>query len=104
VFVVASLIASIVGITGVGVVMAAYTAELFPTDLRGDAFAWSNNLLGRFSLLIAPPLVGLAAERYGWGLAVSFTAICPAIALALILSLLPETSGRELEETSRASA
>jgi putative MFS transporter len=103
-FVVASLIASIVGITGVGVVMAAYTAELFPTDLRGDAFAWSNNLLGRLTLLVAPPLVGLAAERYGWGLAVSFTAICPALALALILSLLPETSGRELEETSRMAA
>jgi MFS transporter, putative metabolite:H+ symporter len=82
-------------------VMAAYTAELFPTDLRGDAFGWTNNLLGRIPLLIVPPLIGAIAERSGWGIAVSLTAICPAIALVLILSLLPETSGRELEETSR---
>jgi len=99
--VVASLLSSIVGITGVGVVLAAFNAELFPTDLRGDAFAWSNNLLGRGSVLLAPPLVGALAERFGWGAAVSFTAIGPAIALALILSFLPETTGRELEETSR---
>lgn len=98
--VVAGLIAAIVGITGVGVVMAAYTTELFPTELRGDAFGWSNNLLGRVSLLVTPPLVGAVAERSGWGPAVSLTVVGPAIAVVLILALLPETRGRELEETS----
>lgn len=102
--VVAALIAAIVGITGFGVVLAAYTAELFPTDLRGDAFGWSNSLLGRITFVAAPPLVGVLAERYGWGPSVSASVICPAIALVLIVAILPETSGRELEETSRLAA
>jgi putative MFS transporter len=102
--VVASLIVIIVGLTGFSVVLATYTAELFPTDLRGDAFGWSNNLLGRLAFVASPPLVGAIAERSGWGLAVSLTALGPVLALALILSLLPETAGRELEETSRAPA
>jgi putative MFS transporter len=79
----------------------AYTTELFPTDMRADAFAWSNNLLGRIGYVIAPGLVGWAAGHIGWGNAVSLTAIAVIFALILILALLPETSGRELEETAR---
>jgi putative MFS transporter len=88
------------GITAVGVVLGAYNAELFPTDLRGDAFGWSNHLLGRLSLIAAPIAVGFGSERIGWGPSVSLTVIFPCAALALILLLLPETRGRELEETS----
>lgn len=98
--VIASLISGMAGITAVGVLLAAYTAELFPTDLRGDAFGCSNHLLGRLSLIAAPIAVGFGADRIGWGLSVSLTAIFPCAALALILLLLPETRGRELEETS----
>lgn len=98
--VVTSLVVGISGITSVGVLLAAYTAELFPTDLRGDGFAWSNQLLGRVGLVLSPPLVGFAAERVGWGRAVPVTTLFPAAALVLILVFLPETRGRELEETS----
>jgi putative MFS transporter len=98
--IVASLIAAIIGVTGVGVVLAAYNAELFPTELRGDAFGWSNQLLGRCAPLLSPPLVGVIAQKSGWGLAVSLTTLGPALGLILILVLLPETRGRELEETS----
>ncbi|MBI4421433.1 MAG: MFS transporter, partial [Gemmatimonadetes bacterium] len=35
-----------------------FTTELFPTEMRGDAFAWSNNLLGRIGYVIAPAMVG----------------------------------------------
>jgi putative MFS transporter len=100
--VVVSLIFGMAGITAVGVVLGAYTAELFPTDLRGDAFGWSNHLLGRMALILSPIAVGFAAKHIGWGRAVSSTAIFPCIALALILLLLPETRGRELEDTSVA--
>jgi putative MFS transporter len=100
--VIASLIAGISGITAVGVVLAAYNAELFPTDLRADAFGWSNHLLGRIALVVSPTAVGFAAARVGWGRAVSLTTVFPVIALVLILVLLPETRGRELEETSKA--
>ena len=78
----------------------AYTTELFPTEMRADAFAWSNNLLGRIGYVLAPVAVGWMAGRIGWGNAVSLTVIPVVIALALLLWLLPETSQRELEETS----
>ncbi len=46
-------------------------------------------------------MVGAAAGTIGWGSAVSLTAVFLAAALTLILWLLPETAGRELEETAR---
>jgi MFS transporter, putative metabolite:H+ symporter len=52
----------------------AFNSELFPTELRSDAFAWSNNLLGRIGYVLAPLGVGALAERLGWGPAVSATA------------------------------
>jgi putative MFS transporter len=81
-------------------VLNAFTLELFPTELRADAYAWSNNLLGRVGYVLGPLLVGFGAERFGWGPAVSATAVFPLLALALILTRLPETGGKELEETS----
>lgn len=79
----------------------AFTTELFPTDMRADAFAWSNNLLGRLGYVVAPVLVGRAAESVGWGNAVSTTAVTLVIALALLLWWLPETGRKELEESAR---
>jgi putative MFS transporter len=90
----------IFGVSGVLPVLNAFTAELFPTDLRGDAFAWTNNLLGRVGYVLSPALVGLAAAQTGWGAAVKLTAVGPAVALALILLWLPETGSRELEDTA----
>jgi len=78
----------------------AFTTELFPTDMRADAFAWSNNLLGRLGYVIAPVLVGWAAESVGWGNAVSTTAISLVLALGLLLWWLPETGRMELEESA----
>jgi putative MFS transporter len=92
------------GIFGAGAVLPvlnAYTAELFPTALRGDAFAWSNNLIGRIGYTLSPPLVGVIAERTGWGAAVRVTAIFPIAALVLILWLLPETRAKELDQTAQ---
>lgn len=77
-----------------------FTTELFPTAMRADAFAWSNNLLGRIGYVLAPFLIGGAAGRIGWGNAVSLTAVSVLFALGLILWLLPETGRKELEETA----
>ena len=52
--------------------------------------------------MVVPLLVGQAAGVWGWGPAVSATALGPLIAIGLILLWMPETRGLELEETSAA--
>jgi putative MFS transporter len=96
-----SAVLAVFGAAAVLPALNAFNTELFPTDLRSDAFAWSNNLLGRLGYVTAPIAVGAAADRFGWGPAVAATAIGPVAALALIWLWLPETSGRELEDTAR---
>jgi putative MFS transporter len=96
----AALVLGIFGSSAVTPVLNAFTTELFPTELRGDAFAWANNLLGRIGYVLSPAAVGYAAREVGWGPAVSATAIFPLIAVGLIFWLLPETRGKELEETA----
>jgi MFS transporter, putative metabolite:H+ symporter len=89
------------GVSAALPVLNAYNAELFPTEYRGDAYAWSNNLLGRIGYVFSPLVIGLAINNgIKRGDAIAATAIFPLIALVLILLLLPETKGRELEDTS----
>ncbi len=96
----AALALGIFGCSAVLPVLNAYTAELFPTDMRADAFAWANNLLGRLGAVTTPLVIGVFADDVGWGPAVALTAIGPMLALVMILLTLPETRGRELEDTS----
>jgi putative MFS transporter len=98
-----ALIFAIFGVSGVLPVLNAYSTELFPTDVRGDAFGWANNILGRIGYVLAPALVGFTATWIGLGNAMAVSMIFPLIALVIILATLPETSGRELEDTSALS-
>ncbi|HTJ83663.1 MAG TPA: MFS transporter [Polyangiaceae bacterium] len=98
----ASLVFAIFGSTAILQVMNTFTTELFPTSERADAFAWSNNLLGRVGYVASPYFVGLAAEHWGWGPSVRATAIFPLVALAIIASSFPETKGKELEDEAPA--
>jgi putative MFS transporter len=95
-----ALVLAIFGVSAVLPVLNSYNTELFPTELRGDAFSWSNNLLGRIGYVTSPLMVGQLAVHWGIGPAIASTAIFPIIALALIWLWLPETMGKELEETS----
>jgi MFS transporter, putative metabolite:H+ symporter len=81
-------------------VLNALTTELFPTEMRAEGFAWTNNVIGRFGNVLSPLVVGWAAERLGWGPVIRLTAVFTLAALILILVLLPETKGRSLEETA----
>lgn len=96
-----ALVLGIFGATAFLPIANAYTNELFPTQYRGAAFAWCNNILGRLSYFGAPLLIGELAARTGsYGDVIRYTAILPIVAIAYIMLLLPETRGRELEETS----
>jgi len=99
--VVVSLVLAVFAQSAVLALLNAYTGELFPTELRGDAFAWANNLLGRIGYVLSPLALGLLAESTGWGPAVASTTIFAALALVLLWRWLPETKGKELEETAR---
>jgi MFS transporter, putative metabolite:H+ symporter len=96
----ASLILGIFGANGVLPVLNAFTSELFPTAQRADAFAWANNLLGRITYVLSPAVIGWAAKRIHWGPALQISTIGPALALVLIMILLPETKSRDLDETA----
>ena len=96
----AALTLGIFGISAVLPVLNAFTTELFPTDLRSDALAWANMLIGRTTQVLSPWILGALAGHYGWSGPISATAIFPLLALALILARFPETAGRELEETA----
>ena len=95
------LVLAVFGVSAVLPVLNAFSTELFPTHLRGDAYAWTNNLIGRIGYVTAPLIVTFFADTHGFSAAVRPTAIFPLIALALILFLLPETANKELEETAR---
>jgi putative MFS transporter len=95
-----SLTFAVVGVSAVLTVLNAFTTELFPTDLRSNAFAWSNNLLGRIGYWLSPFLIGEIAQSTGWATPLRWTAVFPVIALGLVLWRLPETRGKELEDSA----
>lgn len=99
-----ALMLGIAGTTAMLSVLHTYTTELFPTELRSDGYGWSNNLIGRSAAVISPLLVGRLVGQIGFGHAVSLTVLGPLIALGMILLLLPETRGKELEETAALTA
>lgn len=83
------------------IVLNALTAELFPTFMRGNAFAWSNQLIGRTGYVLSPMLVGYFALNFGWGDVSKNLGIFTFTALMMILVLFPETKLKELEQTSQ---
>jgi MFS transporter, putative metabolite:H+ symporter len=82
-------------------VLNAYTTELFPTHLRGSAYAWSNTIIGRLGYVLSPFALGPFVAVYGWGGTIPWLGVFPLAAAGLVLLWLPETRGRELEETSQ---
>jgi putative MFS transporter len=82
-------------------VLTAFNTELFPTELRANAMAWSNNLIGRLGYVFSPLLIGSIAEQMGWGTALRPTVVFALGALICVYLWMPETAGRELEDTAR---
>ena len=97
----AFLVFAVLGVNTVLTVLNAFTTELFPTQYRASAFAWSNNVIGRIGYCISPVAIGALVPKFGWGPTLTVTAIFPLLALGVIWLVLPETRGRELEETAQ---
>jgi putative MFS transporter len=95
-----SMILAVFGLQSVLTLLNTYTTELFPTAYRGDAFLWSNNLIGRVGYVLSPIVAGQLAGDGGWGPVMRWSVVFPGMALVLLLWLLPETKKRELEQTS----
>ena len=96
-----SLVFAVLGVNTVLTVLNAFTTELFPTRYRGSAFAWSNNLIGRIGYCLSPVAVTALQPHWGWGKTLAASTAFPLLALVLIWFTLPETRGRELEETAQ---
>ena len=92
----------IFGINAVLTVLNTFMTELFPTEVRGNAVAWSNNLIGRIGYCLSPIAIGQVVGQYGWGVPLRFSVVFPLLALVLIFRWLPETRARELEDISKA--
>ncbi len=71
------------------------TNELFPTEVRANAMAWSNNIVGRLGQVLVPSVVGLLSVYMGLANSVAFVVMLPIIAALMIWFLLPETKGNE---------
>jgi len=94
-----SVVASMFFIFAILPITSTYNAELFPTEMRTNATAWCNSLMGRPAQVVAPFLVGsLSGVVGGIGNAVCFLAVGPLIAAILIWRLLPETKGIDLAD------
>jgi MFS family permease len=92
------LIGPVLGFVGSGYFSAfgALLAELFPTRVRGTGQGFTYNA-GRALSAAAPPTVGALADAHGMGVALAFTSLF-FVAGALTMLLLPDTSGRKLED------
>jgi putative MFS transporter len=97
--------ASFIGLQAMlGLWVIAYTLnnELFPTELRGAANGWCNNLVGRWGVVIAPAAVGnLSGELGGIGPAVSWLAAIAWLAIPVMLFMVPETRGQHLAQATK---
>ena len=82
------------------IVGSTWTNELFPTHVRGNAMAWTNNIVGRLGQVLVPTLIGTLSATMALGHAVAIAMALPFISLVLIAVALP-SGGAALEQPSR---
>lgn len=82
-------------------IMPGYTAELFPTRLRGTGTGWAS-AFGRLGAIIVPGAIALLLGSWASGYQIVFIMFSAVLILgALLIAILgEETKGRTLEEIS----
>lgn len=79
------------------------TNELFPTEVRANAMAWSNNIVGRLGQILVPTFVTTLAVWLGLGNAAAVAVALPIVSLILILVFLPETGLKNKKVDSQSA-
>jgi MFS family permease len=83
----------------------ALSSELFPTGARATGYSLTVQVLGQLGWMLSPLAVGaLSAPLGGLGKAASLFAAGPLVGIVLILTMVPETRGKTLEELSPETA
>lgn len=83
---------------GIWVVGHVITTELFPAEVRASAYGLSHNLVGRWGFVVGPVAVGwLAAPLGSTSNAIVMLSFINLLAIPLVLWVLPETRGVELD-------
>jgi len=78
---------------------ATYSAELFPTEIRGSAYGLTVQILGQIAGLFTPFIIGAMSHSVGGlGNAVAIVSVGPLIGAIIVMTLAPETRGRSLED------
>jgi MFS family permease len=79
----------------------ALSSELFPTGARATGYCLTVQVLGQLGWMLSPLAVGaLSVPLGGLGKAASLFAVGPLVGIILILTMVPETRGKTLEELS----
>ncbi|HKK53052.1 MAG TPA: MFS transporter [Myxococcota bacterium] len=85
---------SLVGLGGIWTIASTWTAELFPTEVRGTALGVGNNLFGRLGLVLGPILAGRLSVHWGSiGDAITALSTVTLLCLPVVWWVLPETKG-----------
>jgi putative MFS transporter len=90
---------------GISPVMSAFATELFPTEIRGQAAAWIRNIFEIAGYVFGPALVGILGDHTSGAIGnigdtVTVLMIMQIPALYLVWRFMPETKGKELDETA----
>jgi len=79
----------------------AFSAELFPTSARATGYSLCVQVVGQLGWTFSPVVAGLLSDWMGGlGKAASLFGVAPILGAILVLTLVPETRGKTLEELS----
>ncbi len=100
-----AMMATMFAYQGARTATSALSSELFPTGARATGYCLTVQVFGQLGWMLAPLAVGeLSLKLGGLGQAASLFAVGPLIGIVLLLTLVPETRGKTLEELSPESA
>jgi MFS family permease len=100
-----AMMATMFAYQGARTATSALSSELFPTGARATGYCLTVQVFGQLGWMLAPLAVGeLSLKLGGLGQAASLFAVGPVIGIVLLLTLVPETRGKTLEELSPESA